>query len=162
MGAPVKTPDLAVVDYFPLGAFSYCTITTTPGDKDNDQIDFGVYGNPGFLSGYKIYAAYLILKYGEIRDSSGSENRLSGDQYITIRKTGGGTPVNAIKLPGDTFRVPASSQNPGGEIHGNIDIKSVLTGPAEYYIRWSSAVSVGNNLEINWYQLILRVIYVRG
>ncbi len=108
----------------------------------------------GFTGSVK--RAVLIFTYEAKENTNANANKLSGAQYIQVRKSGG-TWTNAIALADDLFGLAASTREGGGAIIGAVNLSAVVDGDGTYNVQWASALCDVANLNFNDIQVGLRI-----
>lgn len=104
--------------------------------------------------------ANLILSIKQIAETSGAgTNWTNGNQYIQLEDSGS-TWRNAILIPSVNL-ICAADQIVGGEFNymGNIDLKSYISPSTTYAIRWASALSTRDSINVHSPQPILRLYF---
>jgi len=137
----------------PSVAQSGISIDTTPTNISLSPITTPAYeGN--------VIRAILILSIKQIAETSGAgTNWTNGAQYIQLEDSGS-TWRNAILIPSVNL-ICGASQIIGGEFNymGNEDLTSYIAPSTSYNIRWASAVSTRDSINIHAPQPILRLYF---
>jgi hypothetical protein len=103
--------------------------------------------------------AIVFLKARMIENTNAAANKLSGTQYIQIKKSTDSAYSNAMTLIDDLFSIAASTREPGDVIMGDINVSAIVTGNGTYNFKWLAALVDQNNLNFNDVQIGLRVWY---
>ena len=93
-----------------------------------------------------IQSAYLELVCGGLKENSGAENYLNGDQEIHVDDGSTGY-TKALQLYGGDFRINANSKSPYcGSRMGKEDISALISSGGTLKVRWVSARALGADL----------------
>ncbi len=141
---------------FPSALTVLTSITTTGADKALGDIVVA-----DIPTGAQLKRATLLLIWGEIKDDSGTLNRMNIDdnQHIQLRKSGGSF-TNAIELKDEMMEVAAAGSRGSHALPGNIDLTAVeVTGNATYNVQWKDAESEGTNLLVRDVYTFLRIYF---
>jgi hypothetical protein len=112
---------------------------------------------PGFFpTGLVLKRVEAIVMFRKVENSNSSTNKLSGTQYIQVKKSGGSL-TNAIKFVDDELKVGGSSDGPGDAIVGSIDVKSTVDAEdATYEFQWTNALTDYDSLLLHDVKVGLR------
>lgn len=112
------------------------------------------------LKGRKIEAAYCHFLFGRVGDSSGADNKLSGNQYIQVKESVSGSYINAILLVDDMILIDVSESTVigGNVIYGNIDVKAQVSAEGlTFNFQWTSAIADGATLDLGDIEMVIEV-----
>lgn len=132
---------------------------TIPGGAANQALPSVTIPANG-LKGRKIEAAYCHLKYAKARDSSGADNKISGNQYVQVKESVGGSYINGVLIVDDVIFIDVSEGTViGGDvIYGNIDVKAQVSAEnLTFNFQWTSAVADGASLILDDVEIIIEV-----
>ena len=93
-----------------------------------------------------------------IENTNAAANNLDGAQNIEVN-FGGGAFIDAVNLADNLFAVAASTREMGTVMIGDIDVKATVTGNGTCTFRIDSAKADLANLNLNDYQLGIRVYF---
>jgi hypothetical protein len=84
----------------------------------------------------------------KIEDRSGAQNKIDGDQYITVNDGATGY-RNAITISDGDFRIGSSTvQGYYATRMGDFDISDRISSGGTLQVRWAQSKATGNNLLI--------------
>ena len=134
------------------------TITTTPTAVAGPDIIIPASYLP---AGAPITRVELLMKYRKVMDTSGLDNKLSGNLNVQVKESVAGTFTTGISLKDDMMLVAADGESGGDMLVGAADVKAeVAADDKTYNTQIALAVSDGNNLILKDIQFGVR-FYIR-
>jgi hypothetical protein len=132
------------------------TLTLTTSGSLDPTLPSVVVPSSFFPSGLVLKRVEAIVTFRKVENSNSSTNKLSGTQYIQVKKTGGSL-TNAIKFVDDELKVGGSSDGAGDAVVGSIDIKSTVDADSlTYEFQWTDALTDYDSLILHDVKVGLR------